>query len=185
MRAMVQTFGIAVAGLCLTAASVQAQEHLPAVPGPVHQRMAKLAGEYTTVAKFAAKPGDPGQDSRGTAKLTSVLGGRFVQEENGGNLVGQAYAGQRLYGYNDASGQYEAVWVYTGSNAIMTLTGTSTDEGKTINWTANFDVAKGRKVTLIVKTRFLDPDLFVVELIAKNPDGSLGALLETTYTRKK
>src|SRR5439155_25747718 len=126
---------IAVAGLCLTAASARAQEQKAATPGPVHQRLAKLAGEYTTVAKFAAKPGDPAQESRGTAKLTSVLGGRFVHEENSGSLLGQPNSGLRLYGYNDASGHYEGMWVYTGSTGIMTLTGTSTDDGKTINWT--------------------------------------------------
>src|SRR4051812_2166062 len=99
MRVTVGMLGLAVAGLCLTATGARAQEQKappPATPGPVHHKLAKLAGEYTTVAKFAVKPGDPAQESKGTAKLTSVLGGRFVHEEVNGSLMGQANTSLRL-----------------------------------------------------------------------------------------
>jgi hypothetical protein len=145
----------------------------------------KLAGEYTTVAKFRMKPGDEAMESKGTAKLASVLGGRFLQEENTGMQLNQPISGMRLYGFNAGSGQYEGMWVYTASTGIMTLTGSSSDGGKTIKWAASFDVAKGQKMNLEVVTKVVDDDHFVVELIARGPDGKPGPTLETTYTRKK
>jgi hypothetical protein len=165
-------------------AAKAAMEH--AKPGPVHQQLAKRAGEYTTVAKFWFKPGDqPTEETKGTAKITSILGGRFLSEENSGTMMGQPFTALRLVGYNSATQQYEATWVFTGSTATMTLVGTSKDDGKTIHWTGTYEHEKGTKATVHVETRYLDDDRFVVELSHKAPDGSKGPTLETTYTRKK
>jgi hypothetical protein len=157
----------------------------PAQPGPVHTQLAKLAGEYTTVSKFQISADAKPQESHGTSKITSVLGGRFLMQDNRGNLLGQAAAGLHLIGYNNGTKQYEATWVYTGSTSMMNLVGTSEDGGKTIEWTGTYEMDKGHKTTISVIARFLDEDHFVEELIAKTPDGKKGPTLETTYTRKK
>jgi hypothetical protein len=99
-------------------------------------------------------------------------------------MLGQPYTGMHLYGYNNATGKYEATWIYTGSTATMTLTGTSKDDGRTIEYPASID-RKGTKMTLYVVLKHVDDDKFTVELYAKNKDGSKGPTLETTYTRKK
>jgi len=67
----------------------------------------------------------------------------------------------------------------------MNLTGTSKDDGKTVNFAANFNDDSGAKQGFDVATRQLDDNHFVVGLYAKNPDGSRGPAFETTYTRKK
>jgi hypothetical protein len=157
-----------------------------AQPGPVHKHMAKRIGEYTTTTKFFVQPGGAGQESHGTAKITGALDGRFLLEENSGTFFGQPLTGLRLYGYNNGSKQYEAVWTYSRSTGIMNLVGTSKDDGKTINWTATYDDPKGAKQTLYVVTRNIDDDHFVIELIVKSADGSKGPpTMETTYSRKR
>jgi hypothetical protein len=182
----------AVAGLLLAGMAATAQDKGNSAghaatdkPGAAHKELARLAGEYSTVARFRAGAGAPAQESHGTATLVSTLGGRFVREENAGTFMGQPTSGVRLIGYNNAAGRYEAVWVYTGSTALMTLTGTSKDGGKTIDWVATFERDKDAKMTLSVVTRVVDDDHFVVELSARTPDGGKGPTLETTYTRKK
>jgi hypothetical protein len=158
----------------------------PGQPGPIHARLAKLAGEYTTENTFRVNPDDKPVKTAGTATITSVLGGRFLREEGSGTFMGRPNATLKLYGYNDAAGHYESTWVYTGSTGMMALVGTSPDDGKTIEWTGTYDQGKGDKATLYVITRFLDEDHFVVELHAKKPgSGEKGPVLETTYTRKK
>jgi Protein of unknown function (DUF1579) len=173
--------------LASLAAPARAQEKRgePWKPGPEHQKLAALAGDYTTVSTFRMRPDDTGKGTNGTATLTSVLGGRFLREQNGGEFMGQPTAGLRLYGYNDQSKQYEATWVYTGSTAMMPLRGLGKDDGKTIEWTGSFDEAGGQKMTLYVVMHLVDADHFTVELYAKNPDGSKGPTLETAYTRRK
>jgi hypothetical protein len=180
------------AGLLLTAAAGLAEEKKDKAqapdadqPGPEHRQLARLAGEYTTVSKFRLKSDDAPMESKGTAKLTSVLDGRFLLEENTGTQFGQLYKGVRLVGYNNATKQYEASWSYSLSTAIMTMTGTGKDEGKIIEWTAHFMNEKGARQSLYVVTRQLDGDHFVVELFGKTTEGEKGPAVETTYTRKK
>jgi len=156
-----------------------------ATPGPAHKQLAKRAGEYTTATKFTAQPGATPVDSTGTAKISVILDGRFLLEEDAGIFMGQETKGTRLWGYDNATKQYVSIWAYTGSTGLMNLTGTSKDDGKTVSFAATFNDDSGAKQVLEVATRQLDDNNFVVGLYAKNPDGSRGPAFETTYTRKK
>jgi len=145
----------------------------------------KLIGTYKTATKFTMAPGGPPTESAGTAKITGALGGRFLMEESTGTLMGESMTSLRLMGYNNATKQYEACWTYTMSTAILTLTGTSSDNGKTITMRGSFADAGGARQNLKVITRQVDADHFVVDLIGETADGKDGPLLSTTYTRVK
>ena len=149
-----------------------------------HDKLARRAGEYVTVSKFTT-PDGKAMESKGTAKLTLVLGGRFLQEENAGTLLGMPVNGLRLVGYNTEANQFEAVWTYTGSTAMMTLVGQTKDDGRTVEFAASFAGVKNTKSNFTVVYRFADADNFTVELIARTEDGTKGPTLETSYTRKK
>jgi hypothetical protein len=151
----------------------------------MHTQLAKRAGEYTTVTKFSMQPGGPANESTGTAKLTVILDGRFLMEEDAGMFMGQPTKGIRIWGYDNGTKQYESSWMYTGSTGIMRLTGNSNDGGKTIKFAATFNDESGTKQTFDAALRFLDDDHFVVGLYAKMPDGKPGPTFDTTYTRKK
>jgi hypothetical protein len=188
MRSMKSWVGVA-AGLVL-ATTIQAQDRqaqrdaavAAGQPGPVHHELAKLAGEYTTVSKFTPQPGAQAMESEGTARISVILDGRFISEENTGSMVGVPLKGFRLTGYNSGTGQYEGCWLYTMATGIMSLTGTSKDEGKTVDWVASYNDPQGQKQTLHVINRQLDAGHFVVVLKMPNDKGPV---LETTYTRKK
>lgn len=155
------------------------------MPGPVHKQLAKRAGEYTTVTKFSMQPGGEVTESKGTAKFTPILDGRFLLEEDAGIFMGQQTKSTKIWGYDNSTKQYESVWMYTGSTGIMRLTGSSTDGGKTVNFIAVFNDDSGQKQTFEAANRQIDDDHFVVGLYAKGPDGSRGPTFDTTYTRKR
>jgi hypothetical protein len=67
---------------------------------------------------------------------------------------------------------------------MMTLSGTSSDGGKTIQFEGGYDQANGAKSNLVVIVKRLSDDKFVVELVLKTPGGGNGPSLETTYTKK-
>lgn len=156
-----------------------------AMPGPVHKQLAKRAGEYSTVTKFAMQPGAKAVEYAGTAKLTAILDGRFLLEEDTGVFMGQPTQGTRIWGYDNGSKQYESAWMYTGATGIMRLIGNSSDGGKTITFVATFNDQNGVKQTFDAALRLVDDDQFVVGLYARGPDGSRGPTFDTTYTRKK
>ena len=191
MRQLYLTLAV-FAGLLLATTLASAQENKgnaaraqAAMPGPIHKEMAKRAGEYTTHSKFSFKPGAPAQESDGSSKLTMILDGRFLQDEHTGTLLGMPATSLHLYGYNNATQKYEAVWMYTGATGFMTMSGKRSDDGKTINYAASYDGEDGKKVNLDMVVRNIDDDHFSVSLIAKAPDGGQGPTLETTYSRKK
>ena len=156
----------------------------PDAPGAVHKQLSRLAGEYTTSIKFRMQPGAAPVESAGTARISLGLGGRFLVEENSGTLFGQPYSGMRLYGYNNGTKQYEAMWVYTESTAILNLTGASQDDGKTVTYTGAFAYPGGGKENLRVVVRQVDNNHFAVELYGNADGGGAGPVLETLYTRK-
>jgi hypothetical protein len=170
-----------------TQPAVSGEQHdmQSATPGAEHSSLAKLAGDYTTATKFFMQPGATPAESTGTAKLSMTLDGRFLVEDDTGTFMGQSIKGFKMVGYNNASKRYEGVWTYTMATGIMTLNGTSTDGGKTLNFVASFDGEGGKKETLQIVMKQTDDDHFVVELSGKLPDGKPGPRLVTTYSRNK
>jgi hypothetical protein len=156
-----------------------------AMPGDPHKDLAKRAGTYSTVTKSWTQPGAAPIESKGTARISVILGGRFIQEENDGESMGFPYEGVRVTGYNNAAQKYEATWYYTGSTATMNLTGTSKDNGKTIAWIATFEDQKGLRISLQVTTTLVNANTFVVDLRSRTPQGQEGPRFETTYTRQR
>lgn len=154
-----------------------------AQPGPVHAELMKRAGDYTTTTTFYA-PGTEPQQSAGTATLKSILGGRFLEEENSGDSFGAPYSGLRLYGYNNGSKQYEAIWIYNGSTAFLVLDGNTEDNGKTVRYSGAFFGSNGMRQTLRVTITQQDADHFVVRLLGRGP-GDTTSTLETAYARVK
>jgi hypothetical protein len=114
-----------------------------------------------------------------------VLGGRFIVEENDDTVFGRPVSGTRIYGFNNIAKQYEAVSMYSGSTAIVFLTGTSSDGGKTIDLTGVTQNHRGEKTPLHSIIRQVDDNQFIVTLMSAGADGKEAAFQETTYTRKK
>lgn len=156
-----------------------------AIPGPAHKQMAKRVGEYTTMTKLWIKPATTPLEFSGTARISSILEGRFLLEENSSTMMGQRITGWRLYGYNNGSKKYESCWVFTASTAILTMSGTSDDDGKTVNYAGAFDDPSGVKQPLVISLRQVDDDHFVVNIRGADPNAPHYAVQETAYARKK
>lgn len=167
-------------GAAIMGPALMAQASPASQPGPEQALLAKRAGEYTRVIKFV------GQDGQwtGTSKISAVLGGRFIVEENNDTVFGRPVEGMRVFGYNNATKQYEMTSMYTMSTAITKLVGTSNDGGKTVDYQGASDEPRG-KVPLHARVRQIDDDHFVVTLITTGSDGKEAPFQETTYARKK
>jgi hypothetical protein len=200
MICRISAVAIGVAALALLAAQQPAEpEHKPAaqqppemtpeekaqmenaMPGPIHEHMQQCVGEYTTNTRFTA-PGAPAEQSQGAAKLSMSLDDRFLVEESTGSMMGMPLKSMKMTGYNNAAKQFESVWVYTMSTGMLNMTGSSEDDGRTINWKGAYKEADGEH-TLSVQTH-VDHDT-LVEKIYEADGAKDGPIMETTYTRKK
>ncbi|HUJ31255.1 MAG TPA: DUF1579 family protein [Candidatus Acidoferrum sp.] len=156
----------------------RAQMSASSQPGPEQAFLAKRTGEYTRAIKFVGQQGE----WSGTSKISVILGGRFIVEENHDTVMGHAVEGMRIFGYDNAAKQYEMISMYTMSTAITKFTGKSEDGGKTIEYTT---IGGNSGPPLHARMRQIDDDHFVVTLSTAGPDGKDAPFQETTYTRKK
>jgi hypothetical protein len=157
-------------------------------PGPEHAALARRVGDWATTTSVNMGAGMPPLTSTGTAKISMILGGRFQVEEAEGNLMGQPYTSHRMLGFNKGTGKYEGTWTYTMSTAIMTITGATTDGGKTQALEADVTDETRMSQHFWITVNEADNDHFTVKMSTQSPDGKdgqPGPVMETAYTRKK
>lgn len=154
-------------------------------PGAEQASLAKLAGEYDRVVKFVGQTGAAPAPSSGTSKFSVILGGRFLLEESSDVVFGRPVEGMRIYGFNNATGQYEMARMYTMSTGITMMKGTSSDGGKTIDYAGETETSGTGGMAMHAQLVRTDDDHFSVTLSTASPDGKLSPFQETDYTRKK
>jgi len=154
-------------------------------PGLAHKALEPFVGEWTAEVKAWMAPGQPPSLSKGTAKSTWILDGRYVQEEFTGDFMGQPFRGMSLTGYDNIRGKYRSVWVDNMSTTIVTSEGDLDAAGKVLTFNGDYACAmtgdKNKQAKLI--SRIVNKDKHVFEM----HDPSLGAnskMMEITYTRK-
>lgn len=146
--------------------------------------LARRAGSYDHVTTIRMAPDQEPMMSEGEADLTSILDGRFLQEERTATYEGQPVRFLKLHGYNNATGRFEAIWTFNRSTAILMLTGESEDEGRTVRWSGGYDDPDRGHVPIDAVTRHVDADHFVLEVYGTGPDGERFTVQETSYRRK-
>src|SRR5215207_815100 len=75
-------------------------------PGSAHQALEPLVGEWNVEVKTWMTPDAPPVTSKGTAKSTWTLKGRFVQQEFSGEFMGQPFHGISFTGYDNVRQKY-------------------------------------------------------------------------------
>jgi len=69
-------------------------------PGPQHEALAKLAGDWTFTNTMWMAPGQPPTESTGTMHAETTMGGRYVVEDWKGEMMGQPFEGHGTNAYN-------------------------------------------------------------------------------------
>lgn len=165
-------------------AMMKKMEELSA-PGPEHKVLASMVGEWDTEARcFMAGPDTPATVTKGTCKSTMILGGRYLQEEFQGDMMGRKYVGKGLTGYDKFNRKYVNIWIDDMGTGIFMSEGTSDASGKVLTFNGKMDDpatgAKAKPMRLV--TRILSPDKRVFEMydLARGESKAM----EITYTRK-
>lgn len=132
-----------------------------ATPGAPHEHLAKMAGHWTAQIKTWMVPGKPAQESTGTMDASMVLGGRYLETIHKGQMMGMAFEGHELDGYDNVTGQYFGAWIDNMGTGLMPMTGSLDASGKVMTMTGEFtDPASHKKMTYKgVSTRVDDDTL--------------------------
>jgi hypothetical protein len=154
-------------------------------PGAKHKALEPFVGEWTAEIKAWMAPGQPPTESKGTAKATWIMDGRYVQEEFSGDFMGQPFRGLSLTGYDNVRGKYRSVWVDNMSTTIVTSEGDFDAANKTLTFNGDYACAmtgdKHKQAKMI--SRIVSKDKHVFEMYDPS-QGPNAKVMEITYTRK-
>jgi hypothetical protein len=156
-----------------------------ATPGPQHEMLKKMTGEWNTTVTLQMDPSQPPAVEHSTSTLTMVMD-RYCQEVTSGQMMGQPFSGMGLTGYDNVLGKYVSTWVDNMGTGIMTSTGTADASGKVITWIGTMsDAMTGKPSKSRMVTTIKDDDHHTFEMYGTPPGGKKEMKMMTIeYSRK-
>ena len=153
-------------------------------PGPAHQALNDLVGDWKAEVKCWMQPGSPPEVTQGTAQARWTLNNHFLEEDFRGEMMGKPFTGRTLLGYDNTKQTFNSVWVSDSQTSMFVSEGKSEGNFKTITQEGKAScAATGRKeVPMKTVLRMIDSNKHVFEMY----DGTQGnaKTMEITYTRK-
>src|SRR5262245_8651062 len=160
-------------------AAVAEMEKL-AAPGPPHERLKAMEGNWKAVQKTWLGPGEP-TIGEGVSENRMILGGRFLEQRYKGTFQGRPYEGYGLTGYDNKKNVYTTMWVDTWNTSTMTGEGTMDASGDLVTRTSA-DGPDGKPAEYRMVTHTADASRMVFSLYVTS-NGQEQLTMEITYTR--
>lgn len=154
-------------------------------PGAAHKALEPLVGNWNAEVKCWMAPDAPPTVTRGTAKSSWAMNGRFVQEEFKGEFMGKPFRGMSLTGYDNTKQKYNSVWIDDMHTSMFTSEGEAENGDKVITLEGKMDCPLTGQKDIPMKQvfRIISRDKHVFEMHDPSK-GDNSKTMEITYTRK-
>jgi len=103
-------------------------------PGDEHARLKPLVGVWNVVGEFVGPDGSVVK-SESTSSMSMILGDRYLQQEVHGSVLGTAFEGRSLIGFDNGSKKWFNVWVDSMGTGLLVADGVEDEKGR--RWTFN------------------------------------------------
>lgn len=158
------------------------------MPGAPHKALDAYEGSWETTTKiWMGGPTAPPSESKGTADIRWILGGRYLEQRVKSGMMGMPMDGYGLTGYDNMNKKYVVFWVDNLSTSMYTAEGAMDQSGKVLTVYGKMDEPMTGEHDKNVKyvTRMIDQNTFVHEIhdLAIGEPNTL--VVEVTYRRKK
>lgn len=100
--------------------------------GEAHQALMARAGAWTMTSSFWMDPSQPPMVTTGTVTREPMLGGRVLVEKVKADMMGMAFEGYGMIGYDNVTGKYWTTWNDNMSTALVAGTGSRQADGKLV-----------------------------------------------------
>ena len=152
-----------------------------AMPGPQHAAIKNQEGTWNaTVTSWVDGPQPI--TSTGTETSTMILGGRFLETKFTGTYMGQPYEGWGLTGFDNKASRVLTLWADNMSTNWMSLTGTMSDDGKTMTCSGSMDGPSGKPMDIRAETKF-DSDTQMTYTMFGKMNGTDTKMMQIVYTK--
>jgi len=149
-------------------------------PGAEHKALQAFVGNWQVAVKCWMDPNGQVMDGRGTAKVTAIFGGRYFEEQFGGEMMGRPFNGRGLMGFDNTKQKFQLAWLADMSTGMKVSEGRSEHDHQVITLEGKIDCPGTGQKDLPIKQvyRVINTDKRVLEMFN---DGRKS--MEITYTR--
>jgi hypothetical protein len=157
-------------------------------PGTQHKMLEESVGTWDSEVKmwWNGPKAEP-TISKGTSVNKMVLGGRYLQQDFTGEMMGNPFVGTGFTGYDNFKKKYVGFWIDNMGTGMSTMDGVLAKDGKSVTMWGKMDDPmtgqKDKKVKYVV--RFVDKDTQVFETYDVTAYGDKKPVMEITYKRQK
>jgi len=158
-----------------------------ATPGDMHKALAKSNGTWageTTV--WMAKDAPP-STTKSTMINKTVLGGRYQVSNFKGEMMGQAFEGMAITGYDNYLKKFVSTWIDEMGTGIMKMEGQWDESSKKISYSGKWiNPANGRECEMRQVYTLVDDNTEIMEMYG--PDSKTGQeykTMEIKLSKKK
>lgn len=156
-------------------------------PGPEHEKLQPLVGEFNYTCKLWMDPSQPPVETTGTIERKWILGGRFLEENvTGKGIDGKTgFEGRGTIGYDNTEDKYTYNWICNMGTCSSNALGSADKTGQQFVFdTEVFCPLRGEKVKGRDEIHIETSDKQVMKTY-QYIDGKEVKVMEFTAVRKK
>lgn len=160
-------------------------ETAPFAASPGHRDLFAAAGTWFGPTRTWFDADQPPTDSVTTARIETILGGRFVRLDYQGTVMGKPHAGEMLIGFEPDANRFTAVWIdsFHMSPGMMVSTGERGEDGS-ISVLGSYP-AGGQTWGWRTVLRTIDDDHLQIEAFNISPEGREDRAIEMQLVRHR
>lgn len=154
-------------------------------PGPMHEYLAPLVGEWQAQLAWRMSPDAPWTEFDHQAERELTMDGRYLEETYKGEWMGEPFQGRCIIGYDNVREEFTNIWYDNMSTGMSISTGQASKDGKVITFEGQHsDPMSGEKDAWVRSVmKIVGPDKNVVEMSTEDENGDAFVSMRITYTR--
>ncbi len=153
-----------------------------ATPGPAHEALGNLVGNWQAEVRCWGGPGGEAQMSTATAKGTWIMNGLFLQEDFSGEMMGRPFNGRTILGYDNVLETFKMVWLSDNQTSLFVADGDGEHDYRLITFEGIGTCPIKGEVRTRVVLRIYNPDRHELEMFDLT-DGGSTKTMEINYRR--
>jgi len=156
-----------------------------AAPGPNHEWLAGIEGQWVTTVKTMMDPAAEPEVTHGTCDNRMTFDGRYLVQSYTGTTLGMPFEGMGMTGYDNAEKRFVSTWVDNMGTGILVTRGVRDEARQTLVMTGEYtDALTGQPVHVRTVLHIVGPDQHTLAMYRAGPDGRERPVMEITYDRE-
>ncbi len=137
-------------------------------PGPMHQMMAKMAGNWKTVTTFVDPSTGAETKSEGEATFELILEGRYMKSVHKGEMGGMPFEGLGIDAYDNGTKGFVSIWIDNMGTGIMMMKGKYDDKTNSLEFTGEgYDPAAGKPMKYRSVSKWINDNKTVFDMFGE------------------